>query len=239
MLSWRSMPRGRPHVRHRARRHRRRRRRRGAARGQGTARGARRRTHARAGPRQRIAAHERAPLPRADRTRLRQHRDDRREQPDPLPEPRGGQYRGLPARGVVRQPRHRQHAPRRSAGARRSRREAAQANPANRSRWSGAAATRTAAGSGSRVSPPTCWTILRWAPSSPTTATSPNAWITNRGSREQMQRLALHVAHHARDRRAPGPAQHLPGGGRAASKTSCRWISAASACTTWARTGSP
>ena len=43
---------------------------------------------------------------------------------------------------------------------------------------------------------------------------------------EQMRAPGADGAHHARHRRAPGPAQHLPGGGRAASKRNCRSISA-------------
>ena len=143
-------------------------------------------------PRQRIAEQERAPLSRAHRTRLRQHRDDRHEQPDHLPEPRGHQCRGLPARGVVRPASAPTHThPDDLPVVARSGREAAQASPANRSRWSGAAATRTAAGSGSRASPPTCSTI----PSVGAIVTNYRD-ITERLEHEsrlgeQMQRLAL------------------------------------------------
>ena len=46
-------------------------------------------------------------------------------------------------------------------------------------------------------------------------------------------------AHHARHRRAPGPAQHLPGGGAQHRRRAAGGFLHASACTTWARTGSP
>ena len=92
----------RPHVRHRARRHRRRARLAGAARGQGTARSARRGTHARTRAGQRVAAQERATIPRAHREQRRLHLAHRGGPHIPLPEPVGHAHRGLHTRRVVR-----------------------------------------------------------------------------------------------------------------------------------------
>ena len=196
------------------------------------------RAHARAGAGQRIAAQERAPLPRAHRARLRQHRADRRRQPDPLPEPRGDQRRGLPARGVVRPPRHRAHASRRPAGARRSGREAAgesrQADPGDlapppQGRPLDLARRR-------RHQPARRSVRGRHRHQLPRHHRA--AASTKRGSASSCS-----ASRCCRASRAPSAsARTCAASSRwwcAASKRSCRSISAASACTTWARTGSP
>ncbi len=131
-------------------------------------------------------------------------------------ESRGLQYRGLHARGTDRPARPRERASRRCAGAPARARSSSRPNPANPCAWSGASATRTGTGCGSKASPPTCSTIRRCG-----------AIVTN--YRDITERLAHEtrlartaaaagavVAHHARHRRTPGPAQHFPGGGRAA-----------------------
>ncbi len=165
----------------------------GTARSQGAARGARRRTHARArrGAWTRCARANAASA-RSSKTASTASCSSTREAHVLYVEPRGPRMSRATSREelldrVSRVNAHPDDVP--VLSPRRSRRS--WPNPANPCPWSGAGATRTATGCGSKASPPTCSTTRRCAPSSLTTVTSPSAWRTKDGIAEQLRRLAL------------------------------------------------